>query len=274
MNRFVRPSKTVTDAQKIAATLEAASVEVAPAVAPALETTFAPWVQEGETAPAQEEYRQILLGRWLRQVRERLIAADEAHQKEIRKERAIRRRRNHVANEIRHKTLDIRTTFERVYGAGLTAEVVGLASDIPEDPVVLERYAQRIVDVMKDPDLTLPAPRVKGSVMGPAEVVEEISPRLEILAEVLEEQQPQKRRTQIALHQKREALEAFNFATGRISRYLEALCFLAGMDFHAERVRQSSHSQAVEDETFESAEEEVPEAEDEGDEPETDAAEG
>ncbi len=42
MIRFVRPSKTVTDAQKIAAALEAASHEIAPDVAPALERTFAP----------------------------------------------------------------------------------------------------------------------------------------------------------------------------------------------------------------------------------------
>ncbi len=252
--------------------MEAASVEVAPDVAPALETTFAPWVKEGETAPAQEELRQILLGRWLRQVRERLVTADEAHQKEVRKERSLRRRRDDSATEIRSKMLDIRTTFERVYGAGLTAEVVGLESDIPRDPVVLERYARRVVDVMADPELVLPAPRVKGSTMGPGEVVEEISPPLEILGAALDEHEPQKRRTQVALHEKRDALEAFNFAVGRISRYLQALCYLAGMDFHAERVRQSSHAPVVEDETFEPAEEEAPEAEVEGEEPETEAS--
>ncbi len=269
MKRFVRPSKTVTDAQKLAAALEAASVEVAPEVAPALEETFAPWVRDGETPPAQEEYRQILLGRWLRQVCERLVAADEAHQKEVRKERSIRRRRDDSANEIRSKMLDIRTTFERVYGAGLAAEVVGLASDFPHDPVVLERYALRIIDVMKDEELILPAPRVKGSAMGPEEVTEELSPSLEILGEALEAHEPQKRRTQVALHGKREALEAFNFAAGRIARYLEALCYLAGMDFHAERVRQSSHV-VEEDETFDSAEEDD-EAESEGEEPEPEA---
>ncbi len=277
MKRFVRPSKTVTDAQKLATAIEAASVEVAPQVAPALEKTFAPWVRDGETAPTQEELRQILLGRWTRQVRDRLVTADEAHQKEVRKERSLRRQRDDSATEIRSKMLDIRTTFERVYGAGLAAEVVGLESDIPRDPVVLERYAQRVIDVMSDDDLVLPAPRVKGSSMGPEEVAEELSPPLEILGEALDGHEPQKRRTQVALHEKREALEAFNFATGRIARYLQALCYLAGMDFHAERVRQSSHGQVVEDETFAAAAEEAPEAEleadaeVEGDEPETDA---
>lgn len=151
--------------------------------------------------------------------------------------------------------------------------MVGLASDIPEDPVVLERHAQRIIDVMSDPELELPAPRVKGSAMGPEEVTEEISPPLDILVAALKEHEPQKRKTQLALHEKRKALEAFNFAVGRIARYLEALCYLAGMDFHAEGVRQSSHAQVEEDETFESAEEEDSEAEDEGDEPEIDASE-
>ncbi len=45
---------------------------------------------------------------------------------------------------------NIRGTFERVYGAGKTAEVLGLASDIPEDPVVLNRYAGRVLSVMED----------------------------------------------------------------------------------------------------------------------------
>ncbi len=93
--------------------------------------------------------------------------------------------------------------------------------------------------------------------MGPAEVVEEISPPLEVLAATLDGHEPQKRRTQVALHEKREALEAFNFALGRISRYLEALCYLAGMDFHAERVRQSSHVAVVEDEPSDAAEEDL-----------------
>ncbi len=276
MKRFVRPSKTVTDAQKIAAALEAASVEVAPQVAPALEATFAPWVEEGETAPAQEELRQVLLGRWLRQVCERLVAADEAHQREVRKERSLRRQRDDSATGIRGTMLDIRTTFERVYGAGLAAEVVGVESDIPGDPVVLQRYALRIVEVMRDDELVLPAPRVKGSAMGPEDVVDELLPPLEVLGEALEKHEPQKRRTQVALREKREALAAFNFAVGRIARYLEALCYLAGMDFHAERVRKSSHVQVEEDEDFAPAEEEGeedPEAEVEGDEPETEAAE-
>ena len=269
MKRFVRPSKTVTDAQKIAAAVEAASVEVAPEVAPAVDKAFAPWVREGEPAPAQEEFRQILLGRWLRHVRERLIATDEAHQKEVRKERSLRRRRDDSATEIRSKMLDIRTTFERVYGAGLAAEVVGLASDIPLDPVVLERYALRIIDVMGDEELVLPAPRVKGSKMGPEEVAGELSPPLEVLGRSLRQLEPQKRRTQVARRQKREALKEFNFAVGRISRYLEALCYLASMDFHAERVRKSSHAPVEEDETFEPDEEEDSETEVEGDEPET-----
>ncbi len=272
MKRFVRPSKTVTDAQKIAAAVEAASVEVAPQVAPALEESFAPWVKEGETAPAGEELRQVLLGRWLRQVRERLVAADEAHQKEVRKERRLRRRRDDSAAEVRGTMLDIRTTFERVYGSGLSAEVVGLESDIPRDPVVLERYARRVVVVMSDPELSLPSPRVPGSTMGPGEVTGVISPPLQLLAQSLDEHEPQKRRTQVALHEKREALEAFNFALGRISRYLQALCYLAGMDFHAERVRQSSHETVVEEEPAEAAEEEAPEAEVEGEEPETEAS--
>ena len=73
-----------------------------------------------------------------------------------------------------------------------------------------------------------------------------------------------------ALNEKREALEAFNYAVGRIARYLEALCYLAGKDFHAERVRQTSHVSTVEeDETFEPVEADESDVEDEGDETET-----
>ncbi len=247
MKRFVRPSKTVTDGQKIAAALEAASFELASDVVPALETTFAPWVEETETPPSQEEFRQVLLGRWLRQVREHLVAADEAHQKEIRAERSMRRRRDKTAELIEKKVRQIRTTFEKVYGDGLTAEVIGLANDIPEDPVVLHRYTGRILAVMSDPELVLPEPRVKGSAMGPEQVIGEIAPLHKDLGTVLEILEPQKRRSQVALRAKTESLDAFKFAVGRIARYLEALCRLAGLDFHADRVRQSSHVRVVEE---------------------------
>ena len=91
-----------------------------------------------------------------------------------------------------------------------------------------------------------------------------------ILADSLDQLPQLQRKSQRALHEKREALEAFNFATGRISRYLEALCFLAGKDFHAERVRQTSHVSPVEeDETLEPAEAGEDDVEDEGEEPET-----
>ncbi len=269
MKRFVRPSKAVTDGQKIAAALEAASFEIAPDVGEALEAVFARWVEEGETPPAREAYRQSLLGRWLRWVRERLVVADEAHQEEIRVERRLRRLRDDAAAAIEQKVRAVRTTFEKVYGSGLTAEVVGLASDIPEDPVVLRRYAERIIRIMADPDLDLPAPRVKGSTMGPEDVIGEIQPPLERLGEALDQIEPQKRRSQLALQEKREALAEFNYASGRIARYLEALCYLAGKDFHAERVRQSSHVQELEpDETFESDEEEESESDEESDEEE------
>jgi len=275
MNRFVQPSKAVIDGQKSAAALEAASLEMAPDLVPALETMFAPWVEENESLPAEEGFRQVLLGRWLRQVRQRLIAADEAHQKEIRVERVMRRRRDTAATSIEAKVREIRTTFEKVYGAGLTADVIGLASDIPEDPVVLNRYTGRIIAVMSDANLVLPAPRVQGSSMGPEAVIREITPDHDILEEVLEALEPQKRRSQRALRAKQDALAAFRFAVGRISRYLEALCFLAGEDFHAERVRQSSHVRVLEDETFEVEEgNSEPEPEVEPEAPPPDGTEG
>lgn len=244
MIRFVRPSKMVTDGQKLSRALEAASTELSPDIAQGLvATAFAPWVQDGEPSPdmAYEERRQVWLGRWLVQNRERMVAADEVHQVQVRIERRMRRRRNEAASELEVKIRAVRTTFERVYGTGLTDEVIGVEGDLPDDPVVLLRYAQRITAVMADPELNLPEPRVKGSCMGPAEVIEELTPPLEVLNEVLAGLALQKRQTQRALKEKREAQEASEKASGKVARYFEALCAIAGLDFHAERVRQSSH---------------------------------
>ncbi|MCP3961885.1 MAG: hypothetical protein GY719_28925 [bacterium] len=257
MNRFVKPSKTVTDGQKSAASLEAASFEIAADVADAVENTFRPWLEEGEKLPDQEELRQHLLGRWLRNVRDQLVAADEAHQQAVWAERRLRRRRDDQSGTLEGKIRDIRSTFEKVYGDGLAAEVVGLASDIPDDPVVVHRYARRIIRIMEDPDLLLPEPQVQGSAIGPQDVVEEITPHVMKLEEVLHLHELQKRKSQLALQNKREALDDFNFARGRVARYLEALCYLAGKDFHAKRVRRSSHGRAEPDETFDSDEEEA-----------------
>ena len=248
MIRFVKPSKAVTDGQKSSASLEAAAFEIAADVGAAMERTLRPWLEEGETLPASEELRQHLLGRWLQSVRKRMIAADEAHQEEVWAERRLRRKRKTDSDTIRGTVRAIRNTFEKVYGEGLTAETVGLISDIPDDPVVVHRFSRRIVRVMMAPALELPEPQVQGSAMGPQDVVEQLAPHVERLGETLDLLETQKRRTQLALQEKREALEAFEFADGRVARYLEALCFLAGKDFHGDRVRQSSHAKQEPDE--------------------------
>jgi len=56
-------------------------------------------------------------------------------------------------------------------------------------------------------------------------------------------------------------------------RYLEALCRLAGLDFHADRVRQSSHVRVVEEEAPEEGEETEPDREPVTEAPPEDVAE-
>ena len=123
---------------------------------------------------------------------------------------------------------------------------LGIASDLPEDPVVLHRFASRIVGMMSDPEIELPEPVVKGGSVDPPGLVDDLEPPLRLLEGALRQLEPQKRRTQLALKDKHEALKLARYAGGRVARYLEALCYLAGMDFHAQRVRLSSHVKVLE----------------------------
>lgn len=258
MQRFVKPSKVVTDGEKLAFALEAAATEISPEVGRGFDEALAPWVLQGETPPSPEEQRQILLARWLRHVRERMVKADEVHQASVRLERVFRLERNGGAEELDTKIRIIRSSFEKVYGDGLTAIVIGVASDIPEDPVVLQRYARRIVRVMLDPELDLPEPVVSGSAINRDALVDDLEKPLRVVESAIGKLEPQKRKTQIALKEKQEAIDAYKYARGRIARYLEAVAFLGGTDFHAERVRQSSHVRPGEPEEAEEAEEPTP----------------
>ena len=278
MQKFVKPSKAVTDGHKISFAIEAAANEISSDVGRGFDETLAPWVEEGETPPSPEEQRQVLLARWLRHLRQRMVAADEAHQASIRLERIFRRQRQSGAGDLEAKIRVIRSAFEKVYGKGLTADVIGVASDIPEDPVVLQRYARRIIHVMSDPELELPIPAVLGSAFDPVQLIEDVNAPLAILEDAVRKLAPQKRKTQIAAQEKREAIEAFKRAQGRIARYLEAVCFLAGKDFHAERVRQSSHLRLEPEEEVEEpeadAESGASDGAEEAEEPEADAESG
>ncbi len=261
MQKFVKPSKAVTDGEKLALSLEAAAIEISPDVGRGFDEALAPWVWKGETPPSPEEQRQILLARWLKHVRERMVEADEVHQASVRLERLFRLQRDAGVEELDTKIRIIRSSFEKVYGQGLTAVVIGVASDIPEDPVVLQRYARRIVRVMLDPELRLPEPMVTGNAINRYALVDDLEKPLKVVEEAIGRLEPQKRKTQIALKEKQEAIEAYRYARGRIARYLEAVAFLGGTDFHGQRVRQSSHVQPEapeEAEEVEAAEEPIP----------------
>ncbi|MCP3960350.1 MAG: hypothetical protein GY719_21105 [bacterium] len=246
MKTFVKPSKRGTDFQKALIALEAAAREVSFDVSTGMDGVFLPWVQEGETPPSQEEYRQKLLGRWLQHVRQRVIATDEAHQASIRVERMLRFERDQGSSEILIRLRGIRNTFEKVYGEGKAAVHLGLSADFPEDPVVLHRSGQRLVQMMSDPELELPEPEVKSGSIDPAELVQDLKPPVERMGAAFEQLAVQKRRTQLALKEKTEAFDLARYAGGRVARYLEALSYLSGEDFHADRVRLSSHVKVLE----------------------------
>ena len=234
------PTKKVTRQQKQSMSLEAAAIDFAPQVGPSAAAFWVSIVEEGEPVPQTDEERILALGNWLEDSRERTVAADDAYDKALRERHRAVVQRDSVAGELRKTILAVRRNFDGIYGQGQAAELTGLIPDMPEDAVLLQRFARAAVNDMLQPEFELPLPPRKVASIAVQDVLDEITPDLEALEDILGQADMAKRVAQRALEQKELAAEFLGRALLHMVRYLEALFVLAGEDFLAERLRQSS----------------------------------
>lgn len=238
------PSKQVTDRQKNARTVLAALSTHESALARDLGGQLAPHLARGESLP-DLALLLSLIGRSLSQATDALVAADTAHEAELRDDAEPRAARDEVADQLRTELVDLRATVLGLYGnPGLVA--LALQGETPRDPVVLSRFATDVLRACTAP-ATLPSPKVRGAKLDLKELAGLLGPLCKSLDAHLSAVAREEREAQVTLSQKNAALEHFDRTFSAAASLLSALLLTAGQADLAARVRPSPRRGGVSD---------------------------
>jgi len=229
-------SKLVTDRQKTAVLVEAALDTHG--------TTAARMIAEKLRPVGAEELVEVDTGQLLRQLstrlaetRQQMVHADEAHVAELGGDLGLRERRDSWAEMVFRSVSDLRGSIERIYGTGSSAKLLNIEGRTAQDPVVLHRQAERLVERCADPETRWPTSLYGGLQFSPLVVAEELRPKVEALGNALEEVAKERRRAETTLNAKTAALESFDQTYQAVARLAEGAFMLADMKDLANRVR-------------------------------------
>jgi hypothetical protein len=235
------PSKMIIRRQKSASALEAAALGHAGRTGDAVARAFAPFTEEGEAFP-DLEYLQRLCARALAHHQRELVLKDEAHLAELSDGAGARDRRDRAAAALLGLLVTLRATCRGAFGWRNADRLLGLGGAMTRDPVVLARKGHRVLEVLRSEAFQLPPPRLPGlllDVSGWGTQLEE--PLLELEA-ALDEVARDRRRAETTLVAKQEAMADYDRFFRQVSRLLEDLCRLGGLDDLADRLRPSRRS--------------------------------
>jgi len=236
-------SKMVVQQQKSATLVSAAAEAHAEAAALAAEALLAPHLKEGEKMP-DVALLLVLGGRLLGATTQQLVAADDAHERELADDAAPRERRDEAAQHIYDRLVDLRAALTGLYGPK-TAEAAGLVSATPRDPVLLARFARGVVEAL--PGLKFPGARIKGARLDLSEVTAELSTQLDALEASLKDVAREAREAEQTLGAKTAAAGAQARHQSGVASLLSGVFRLAGLDDLAERVRPTARRAAQDD---------------------------
>jgi len=249
-------SKMVTDRQKNAAGLLA----VLDAHAEEANDTFATLVkghlQEGEEAPSLV-FLQELLRRNLAHLDRELVQADERNLKEKREDRKQRRLRDTAVAQLSNLLSRLRQALDAACGSETCANVLGIEGSTPRDPVVLHRFASRVLQQLQDGGADTLEPTLPGFRWDSTEWISALEAPIQALGDSLAHLTLERRDSVSSHIHKRQVMDAYDVAYLSLARVMENLFRHTGLKELAERVRPSSRSPAG---TVEIPDEDTPEA--------------
>lgn len=230
------PSKQVIDRQKSANAVIAAGETHAERVAADLDALLSPYLQRGEKMPDLALFTRLIT-RSLADVRDRMVAADEAHLGELADDGPPREARDDVATELYSELTELREWLTGLYGAAALKRL-GFSEATPRDPVHLERFAGEVACALGGKDL--PKPRRKGVRWDADETVARIEELREALRGHLKDVAREAREAEATLVAKTAAISAYDERFSRAATALVGVFRLAGHVDLADRVRPSS----------------------------------
>ena len=154
---------------------------------------------------------------------------------------AMRKERDEAVVEVYGVTLKTRQGFELTHGEGSGVRLLGLDTEVPDDPVRLFQTADRCRTWLRDPDLALPEPLVPGFLFDRLEAAAGLDAPVDRLGRILEVLPQEEKHTVDTLVAKMNRMQRLDQLIGRGARFMEALYDVAGMEGESDRIRQSSH---------------------------------
>jgi hypothetical protein len=130
-------SKEVTTAKKEAEFIQSAVETHGARIGEGLAACLSPYLASGETLP-DALFLMQLLRRWVADAMDKLVAADEAHDREQGEDAQARQGRDAAFAESRQGTIALKESLSGLHGSDALA-VLGLAGDTPDSPQALAR---------------------------------------------------------------------------------------------------------------------------------------
>ncbi len=194
-------------------------------------------LREGEQIDGIE-LLMLTVVRWIRSDHERLEESETEQRQTERQLKKLRLDRKHQQDALYGLLLRIRSTFDDAFGQGLAAVYLGLEPRLRKlEPMTFRRVTQETAGILADPDLVLPEPKVMGLWGNPSQYAEQIRELLKPFQAILDDIETQKREVEKAQKVKAELLEEHGSRLTWSIRLFESIYRLAGLGYHAERLR-------------------------------------
>ncbi len=167
--------------------------------------------------------------------RDAMVEADEAHERELGDDAALREARDEKASALYARAVELREVLAGLYGGKFASDTFGGAT--PKDPVVLARFADELA--VRLAESTPPPSRVPGVQTDAAALAAGLAEPREALVLALEAVAREVREAQATLEAKQNAIAAHDVAFRGVTNVLAGFLELAGHADLASRVRPS-----------------------------------
>ena len=228
---------TVTRQLKRAMSAVKLVLAIAGTAAAALDAKLQSHLGEGERFDGVEGFM-LALVRWIQSDHDRLEEREARQRRALRKLDQLRLRRNEKREDLYGLLQRIRQSFEDTFGQGTAVIYLGLGPKLSKlEPMALRRLARDTVNILTDPELVTPEPKVQGLWGNPVEYSAQIEDLLVPFKQAIEAVESQKREVEKTQKAKADLLDELRARLTWSIRLFEAIYQLAGLDFHADRLR-------------------------------------
>ncbi len=202
----------------------------------------------------------LYLGELLEKHRGELTSVDNQHNHELQVDHNLRQERDAATAKARFAMLGLRDSLDGLFGPGGGRKIFEDAPAVPNDPMALHQLMGHVIDNLGNEQFPMPRPLQEGFSLdreGAVRDLQEPYQRLSGVLTGLEGTQSDSKFSQTRKDGQVEDTEVFAY---KVARYFEAYFDLVNLDGLSDRVRNSSHRAAGDDDEP-PAESEGPEAE-------------